>query len=310
MRRSGFIRSLTKSRPFWVKAAMLVLTLSAATLIRWYIDRGRSGAPFALYYPLVILVAVAFGGRWAVVAGALSSFLSVVLFFDPAFTLRASIPDLVILGLYAFGCTLIAFFGHLLRATMREADENAAALSSINRELHHRSRNVATVVRALLHRARKSQPQSIQLDQFEAQLTALFAANEILKFGMAKSCDLKALAQAVLRPFPIQQIKLLGPAYEVQEQVVTRLAMILHELATNAVKYGALSDEGGQVAITWADKNGLLQIVWQETGGPPVQQPSREGLGSYLLRPGGGLKAAKASYDPEGLTCHMVFAAQ
>lgn len=93
---------------------MLVLTLSAATLIRWYIDRGRSGAPFALYYPLVILVAVAFGGRWAVAAGALSSFLSVVLFFDPAFTLRASIPDLVILGLYAFGCTLIAFFGHLL----------------------------------------------------------------------------------------------------------------------------------------------------------------------------------------------------
>lgn len=127
---------------------------------------------------------------------------------------------------------------------------------------------------------------------------------------MAKSWDLKALAQAVLRPFPIQQIKLLGPAYEVQEQVVTRLAMILHELATNAVKYGALSDEGGQVAITWADKNGLLQIVWQETGGPPVQQPSCEGLGSYLLRSGGGLKAAKASYDPEGLTCHMVFAAQ
>jgi two-component sensor histidine kinase len=284
--------------------------LLAVTALRWFIDRGASGAPFALYYPLVIVTAVALGGKWAIAACLLSGGLSVFLFFQPAFTLRAESPDLVILALYAFGCLLIAYFGDALRAALQEADEHAAALGGVNRELHHRSRNIATVVRALLHRARKSSANAESFDQLEAQLTALFAANEMLRFGLSDSCDLKALVIAVLKPFPGHQFRISGPVRTIDEGTVTRLAMILHELATNAVKHGALSRDDGQVTLEWkctghgSDK---LTLTWSESGGPTVNTPTRQGLGSYLLRPGGGLKAAYPNYGPEGFSCQLVF---
>lgn len=311
MRKSGPIRALTRPRPFWMKAGALGLMLSVVTALRWFIDKGVSGAPFALYYPLVIITAVAFGGRWAVAAMVLSGGISIVLFFPPAFTFQADPPDLVILALYAFGCLLIAYFGDALRSALQEADEQAAALGGINRELHHRSRNVATVVRALLHRARKTSSDASNLDQLEAQLTALFAANEMLRFGLAASCDLEALILAVLKPFPVRQFRISGSARTIDEAVVMRLAMILHELATNAVKYGALCKDDGQVTIDWKGTNedggNTLTLMWSEAGGPAVTPPERQGLGSYLLRPGGGLKAANPCYDTAGFSCQLVF---
>lgn len=311
MRGSGLIRALTRPRSFEIKAIALALALAAMTAARWSVDRGQSGAPFALYYPLVIVIAVAFGGRWALAAMFLSGALSVYLFFPPVFTFRAKADDLVILTLYAIGCLLIAFFGDVLRATLREADDNAAALSTINRELHHRSRNVATMVRALLHRAKKSGSTDGQFDQLEAQLTALFKANEMLRFGLAETCDLEELVNAVLQPFPLQQFRITGAPCVVNERVVTRLAMILHELATNAVKHGALSNEMGTVRIAWkkapAQKSKSICITWSEEDGPAVEKPTRKGLGSYLLRPGGGLSSVEADYRPDGFFCSLAF---
>lgn len=90
-----------------------------------------------------------------------------------------------------------------------------------------------------------------------------------------------------------------------------RLAMILHELATNSVKYGALCKDDGQVTIDWKgtseDDGNTLTLRWSEVGGPAVTPPERQGLGSYLLRPGGGLKAAKPCYDTAGFSCQLVF---
>jgi two-component sensor histidine kinase len=84
--------------------------------------------------------------------------------------------------------------------------------------------------------------------------------------------------------------------------------MALHELGTNASKYGALSTDGGRVSIGWTRDGDRLHLVWRESGGPPVEPPSRRGFGSRLIERGlaadlGG--TAALSFDPDGLRCDI-----
>jgi two-component sensor histidine kinase len=82
--------------------------------------------------------------------------------------------------------------------------------------------------------------------------------------------------------------------------------MAMHELATNAVKYGALSNETGRVEVRWTAENERLRIEWRESGGPPVTQPTRRGFGSRLVERGlagemGG--SAQLIFEPQGVVC-------
>lgn len=307
MGQDRLIAYLIKPRPVWLRTLILSATIAVVTWIRWSLDKGQSGAPFSLYYPIVIVAAVAFGARWAVAAMVLSGVMSLYLFFPPAFAFSARPSDIVTLCLFALGSILVAYFGEALRYSLKVAAEHSAAVESVNRELHHRSRNVAGLVRALLLQARKSADTKQAIDQLEAKLVALFTANEVLKFGLATSCDLQGLMEAVLRPFPADRINLEGPRCTVHEKVVTRLAMALHELGTNATKYGALSNENGAVVIRWStghsDERVLLE--WVEHGGPAVKEPKRSGLGAHLLKAGGGLQAVDIDYEPDGLNCRI-----
>ena len=100
----------------------------------------------------------------------------------------------------------------------------------------------------------------------------------------------------------------------ISSRAVVMLSLVLHELATNASKYGALSDPAGRVAVTWlvspVDK---VKLDWRETGGPPVEKPEHAGFGSTLIEKGfaaqiGG--SATLRFEPDGLTCALEFPAQ
>ncbi|MGI8842037.1 MAG: sensor histidine kinase [Caulobacteraceae bacterium] len=82
-----------------------------------------------------------------------------------------------------------------------------------------------------------------------------------------------------------ERVVIAGPQTRVGGEAVTSLALVLHELATNAAKYGAFSTERGRVHVSWAAKGGRLLLTWEERGGPPVKgAPAREGFGSLLAR--------------------------
>jgi two-component sensor histidine kinase len=83
------------------------------------------------------------------------------------------------------------------------------------------------------------------------------------------------------------------------------LSLALHELATNAVKYGALSAAGGRVSLAWALADGVMRLVWREAGGPPVAPPRRRGMGTQLLRPQAGLAAVEVEYRADGVRCEI-----
>jgi two-component sensor histidine kinase len=94
-----------------------------------------------------------------------------------------------------------------------------------------------------------------------------------------------------------------------EPDVAQAIAVILHELATNAVKYGALSVGGAQIDLKWFETDGRLNLRWSETGGPAIERPTRKGLGSQIIERMIAQLRGKVSFDwrPEGLVCELSF---
>jgi two-component sensor histidine kinase len=111
-----------------------------------------------------------------------------------------------------------------------------------------------------------------------------------------------------MEPFPTEQVETSGTPVEVSSGHALTLSLVLHELATNAAKYGALSVQGGRVEIRWLGEPGRLRLTWQESGGPRVSPPTRRGFGSRLLEEVIGQDlagGARVEYAPEGVRCEL-----
>jgi len=183
-------------------------------------------------------------------------------------------------------------------------------------ELNHRVKNTLAIVQSLASQSFRSIPESQSARRsFDARLNALAAAHGLLtanNWEWATLVDtvrasVEATAGAAEERFSIN-----GPDFALQPQTAVSLAMIIHELSTNAIKYGALSTEGGTVAIDWTiEQEGdgcRLRIQWIERGGPPVTEPERRGFGSRLIERGMSAEqdsAVTLRFESEGLRCSI-----
>jgi two-component sensor histidine kinase len=149
---------------------------------------------------------------------------------------------------------------------------------------------------------------------FGARIQALAEAHEGLSQRSWQSATMRDTAERSMRPFMDGREKRIsnsGPDVELRPNTALLVSMLLHELGTNAVKYGALSTLSGSVDLAWRvdgkKEHAMLTMDWTETGGPPVQQPSRKGFGSRLIERAlrGENGAAQIDYDPAGLRCSM-----
>jgi two-component sensor histidine kinase len=130
-------------------------------------------------------------------------------------------------------------------------------------------------------------------------------AHDLLRAREWEGANLAEIANWSLEAFPVTQIDVAGPSIDISPRQALALSMAFHELATNAAKYGALSCEQGRVRLHWrVDEERRLHLDWQESGGPPVAEPSRKGFGSRLLERllVSDLGAEiRLDYDPAGL---------
>lgn len=177
-------------------------------------------------------------------------------------------------------------------------------------ELNHRVKNALATVQAIAAQSlRGSDVPEEARARFQARLMALARANDVLVAEDWQGAALAAIAADAARPHGAgERIAIEGPAVRLSPQAATSLALGLHELATNAAKYGALSSPEGRVALTWrlSGEGGRrrLDLAWRESGGPPVKAPGKAGFGTRLLQRGlaGGLKAqVKLDYRADGL---------
>jgi two-component system CheB/CheR fusion protein len=177
-------------------------------------------------------------------------------------------------------------------------------------ELAHRVRNTLAVVQAIAHQSlRTSKSSQDFVDRFDGRLAALASAHSLLVNTDWQGADLATLARTQLEPYTSDnpdRVKISGEPVTLPADLATPFGLILHELATNAAKYGALSRPRGSVAIEWTVSRNdprSLKVVWREQGGPKVQQPTTSGFGSALIENGMPSATVTREFKPSGLIC-------
>ncbi len=155
-------------------------------------------------------------------------------------------------------------------------------------ELNHRVKNTLATVQSLaMQTLRASDDREGSLALFNSRIAALANAHDILTREHWAGADLWQVISQAMSPFRQgDRIAAKGPALRVTPRQALALSMALHELATNAVKYGALSNNTGRIAIDWRVEDGVLTLDWRESGGPPVTPPRRKGFGTRLIERG------------------------
>jgi two-component sensor histidine kinase len=155
-------------------------------------------------------------------------------------------------------------------------------------ELNHRVKNSLATVQALAtHTLRHSSTLEQFRETFLGRLASIAVAHDILTDTSWRGAALGDLIEGQVGPYTAidgRRVRTQGPKVTLSSKQAQMLGLVLHELATNAVKYGALSSENGRVAIAWSiDAEDRLVLEWIESGGPPVEPPQRRGFGTQLI---------------------------
>jgi two-component sensor histidine kinase len=188
----------------------------------------------------------------------------------------------------------------------RRAEEHYALL---RREIDHRARNLLTLASGLVRISAGETAEAYKANVL-ARLVALERSQKLLSEGGATATDFSALVLSELEPYRADEssrVHVSGPAVTIDRGQVQCLAMVLHELATNAVKHGSLSAMHGVVSISWIVEDGNLRVTWIESGGSEVRAPARVGVGTKVLTRcmqdlGGNLAPI---WDRSGLRCEI-----
>lgn len=156
-------------------------------------------------------------------------------------------------------------------------------------ELNHRVKNTLSILQAIAVQTFRSASRA-EREKFEGRLGALAEAHNLLSSKKWQGSELQDVLGRVLRPYLLnapERIKMFGPHVPLRPREAVVLSMIVHEIATNAAKYGALSNDSGVVSIDWEILNQgaapHLHLIWTESGGPPVTAPAQRGFGSRLI---------------------------
>jgi PAS domain S-box-containing protein len=176
-------------------------------------------------------------------------------------------------------------------------------------ELNHRVKNTLAVVLSL---ANQTLVTASGLDAFEQafmdRIQALARAHDLLTRADWTGASMEDVAHYALSPFGVERFEIEGPAVLLAPGAAVTLTLAFNELATNAAKYGALSEPAGRVALSWREQAQAVEVLWRESGGPLVVPPARLGFGSRLIEQVIAYEfdgESEVAYPPEGATCRM-----
>jgi two-component sensor histidine kinase len=182
-------------------------------------------------------------------------------------------------------------------------------------ELNHRVKNILAMVQAIATQTLSTAPNPKAARQaLELRIVALARAHDVLTRESWDGAELSDIVSDAVAPHQAEarsRFRTGGPRVRLEPKTAVTLAMALHELVTNAVKYGALSADGGWVMLDWTvspARGGLdLCLIWTEHGGPPVSPPARQGFGTRLITRSLAAEQGKVelTYAPEGVRCRM-----
>ena len=234
-----------------------------------------------------MLFATAFGGfRIGIATAIVGGLFGVTLNFGDAPTdfarLALSVIYLVVCSLTIWGVEHYRSVAANQREISAQLIQEETYRKLIVDELQHRLKNKLSTIHAVLHQVLQDQPQIwASIDQ---RMRALSATDDLIARIDGRGCDIKDLLLSELGPYGHVRFNLNGDRLFLPAKLAVSLALIFHELATNAGKYGAFSAARGFLQVSWSVTEDRLNISWDETEGPPVGQIGAAGFGSKLLK--------------------------
>ena len=295
--------------PYSLKALLLsLICIASATLVRDAIDPTHTRVVFATYYPTV-LVATLLAGLSAGVVVIVGSVLTVWWTFHERSQGFAPflVDHQVVLTLYLFSSCCIVGLAAWHREALRRLRQRERERELIVNELEHRGRNTYAIIEAIIRSTLEDDPD--RAETLSGRIRAVKYTNDLINGSADNTVLLKSLLLQELAPYGDDRAKIDGEDIELPATVARSLALVFHEMVTNAAKYGALSRPSGRIVVSSQRDGERVTLQWKEEGGPTVTELLPRGFGTRLVTR--CLKSLSGSiepaYTPEGLRCEITF---
>jgi two-component sensor histidine kinase len=272
------------STAFCVGFCTFCLLLS--TSARWGLAQIRPDVFFTPYFPAVFFATAVCGLRFGILTALWSGALGVTVNFSSATADSARVVLLLIFWIVAaltiWGVAhyrgMVAQQREVSRRLIQEEDYRKLVVD----ELQHRLKNQLSTIHAVVHQVLDNQLQI--WSAIDHRLRALSATDDLISRVDGSGCDLGDLLRSELGPYGHVRFTLNGEPLFLPAKLAVSLALIFHELATNAGKYGAFSSPRGLLQVSWTRADDRLNVTWDETEGPAVQDVGAAGFGTRLLK--------------------------
>jgi two-component sensor histidine kinase len=279
----------------------------AASLVRWAFGfLGEDVFVFASYYPAVLFATYVGGAGVGCFAALLSAVIGWWAFLPPHFAytpLTTGIETKLLAFLLA--CALIIWGANRYRWLLNHLEAEEELRELVVGELAHRLKNKIATIQSVIGAKLRDEPE-IRDDIF-GLLSSLSATDDLIMATQGEGANIRDIFDAEIRPYDISRISLRGPDVILPPKPAMTMALVVHELATNSAKYGALSAPSGKLAIAWLEANGKVTVDWHESDGPAVVPATHHGFGTRLLSRAlqqfGG--TIESRFEPSGLVCAM-----
>lgn len=289
--------------------AFATICVAIASLARWAVGLISADIlPLSTYYPAVLFAALVGGTGPGAFAAILGGIIGWWAFMSPQSAFLPITPaHQISLLLYLFAALLIVWGAdHYRRLAKRLTDEEALRTLTVQ-ELSHRVKNKLATIQAIIRFRLREHPQAS--NEINTSLDALSATDELIMTTQGKGAHIRDILSAEVRPYDVSRVSMEGPDVLLPPKLALLIALLVHELATNAAKYGTLSSSVGNLSIRWSVVDARLDLEWRESGGPIVTPPIHRGFGTRLflraLEQFGG--TVEATFATTGLICKLGF---
>jgi two-component sensor histidine kinase len=264
--------------------------------------------PLATYYPAVLVASLLGGVPSGILALILGGIIGWWAFMPPHYS--SVVPLLshtISLALYFGSAGVIICVAEGYRRAMRRVRDGEVTRNLLVAELQHRSKNTMAVVQSIVSRSLRGNTE--EAEKINRRINALAETNDLLMGSADQITDLKSILLAEFKPYPAQRIVMHGLHMNLAADLAKTLALVFHELATNAAKYGSLSGPDGRLRVSWKVIGEHAEIRWVERGGPQVVPPTKHGFGTQfidqILKTLQG--AVATDFRPNGVECKISF---
>lgn len=266
-------------RAYWVAAGFVGL----AAICRYSLELVSSGAfYYALFFPAIGAATLLSGYRVGIFSLLLTNVVVWIAFMPPRLSLGwPSLTDWTNITQFSISGGLLIWLTEQYRRALEALTAEEHRRRLITDELIHRSRNSLTIASTLVSRTLASQPDTAK--ELIARMNVLLGPEHVEIEPMSSRRPLRQVFLAGLMPYGTERFALVGDELDIEPRQARDLALIVHELATNSAKYGALSAADGFLTVKWKTDNGLAVIEWTETGRSRAKVPSSSGFGTKLI---------------------------